>query len=100
MPDGVPGGTATSPVAGSSAGTGAPSVAGTAGVVMVAVTLVKSTGAVLNVSLVKALTNAGLPVAPFTFGGLSLVATKGAAITLTVSVAVLQLVGFRISHRV
>ena len=94
----MPAGTATFPVNGSRAGTGAPTVAGTAGVLTVAATLAKSTAAPLNESLLKALINVGLPVAPFTLSGLSFVATNGAATTFTVSVAILQLVGFRISH--
>ena len=78
----------------SSTGTGAPTVAGTAGTVTVAVILAKSIGAALNESLVKAFTTDGLPVTPETLGGLSSVANKVAATTFTVSVAILQLVGF------
>ena len=97
VPAGVPAGTETLPVVGFSVGTGAPPI-DVAGVVTVVFTFAGTTATPFNMSLASALTTDGLPVAPFTFAGVSLVATIGAALTTIVAVAVEQLSGFRFSQ--
>ena len=101
-PAGVPGGTLTCPVVGSSTGTGAPGVKGVAGVVTanVALPVGPTVGGVmpLTVSLLSTLPALGLPVAPFgTLYG-SGVATIGAGSTVTVIVASLQFKGTSFSQ--
>ena len=98
MPTGVPAGTDTIPVVGSSTGTLAPAVAGVADVRTVALMAANVTGAPFSVSLVKALTTEALPVAPLVAACVSSVATIAAAETGTVTVAVEQLVGFSFSQ--
>ena len=98
MPAGVPAGTDTRPVAGSSIGTFAPAIAGVAGVRTVALIAFTMMAAPFKLSLVKALTRAALPVAPLVAAGESSVATIGAAVTGTVTVDDAQLVGFSFSQ--
>ena len=95
MPAGVPGFTSTLPVAGSKT-----SCAGTVEpVATVRMELAVVAAALLMVSPVKAFTTAVAPVAPLMPVALSLVATRGAASTTTVTTAVLQLAtGFRFSQ--
>ena len=97
MPAGVPAGTETLPVIVFSAGTGPPPI-DVAGVVTEVFTFAGTTVTPFNMSLVSAFTTDGLPVAPFTLGGVSLVATISAAFTTTVAVAVEQFSGFRFSQ--
>ena len=87
MPAGVPAGTLTTPVAGSMLGTGAPGLAGVAGVATASVALLTVAEAPLTESPVKALPALGLPVAPLTPLMVSLVATTGAEPTVTLIVA-------------
>ena len=69
------------PVTGSSTGTGAPTETGVAGVVTVPMMAAGTTGVPFKVSFAKAFTRDGLPVVPFTFGGVSAVAAIRAALT-------------------
>ena len=94
----MPAGTDTTPVAASSAGTGSPTLRGVAAVVTVPFTLFGTTATPFNVSLVNALASVGLPVAPLTLGGASGLAAITAVPTITDTVAVAQLVGFKFSQ--
>ena len=98
MPEGVPAGTETMPVAGSSSGTGAPTETGVAGVITVPLTFEGVAEAPFSESLVYALTTFVEPVAPFTGNGMSLLARIGAAITSTVIEAILQFAGLSFSQ--
>ena len=71
---------------------------GVAGVVTVVFTLAGVTATPFSVSLVRAFRTDGLPVAPFTLAGVSLVATIEAASTTTVAIAVEQFSGFSFSQ--
>ena len=100
-PAGVPAGTDTLPVNGSSKGTGAPTTKGVAGMTRAKVALPErpNVGTTpLTVSLVNALPTLELPVAPFGVVKLSVVAATVDGTTAMVAVASLQLVGLTLSH--
>ena len=69
-----------------------------AGVVTVTRISVMFTGAPLSLSLASALMMSLPPAAPLTGAGVSTSAVIGAAVTTTVTVAVLQLVGLAFSQ--
>ena len=98
VPAGVPAGTEIRPVAGFSVGTGAPGLAGVAGVNTDTSTFAKVTGAPFSVSPSSTFSTSAAPVAPFTPATLSGSATIGAATTVTEIVAVWQFVGFAVSQ--
>ena len=92
VPDGVPGATLTSPVAGFSV---------TFGLVVltcVSVTVASVAGSPLSVSLTRTFGTATPPAAPLATVPVSFTASITAAPTVTVTVAVSQLVGFRTSQ--
>ena len=105
VPAGVPGGTETMPVAGSSAGTGCPAATPAGKTIgplgaKIALPVAPKVGGVmpLTVSLVSTLPALVLPVAPLATVTVSGVAIIGAGSTVTVIVASLQLVGLACSH--
>jgi len=87
VPAGVAGGTLTSPVAGSSTGTGPP-LGEVAGAVTRPVIFAGSTGAPSRVSLSYTLPSEGAPVLPSVAGGRSSTATITRNATTAVTVAV------------
>ena len=100
-PAGVPAGTDTLPVNGSSNGTGAPATSGVAGVTTAKVALPEApkVGATpFTVSLVNALPTLGLPIALLGAEKLSVVAANVESTTVIVTVVSLQLIGLALSH--
>jgi hypothetical protein len=87
-------------VAGLRVGTGAPGLAGVAGVVTVRLTWASVTGLPLRVSPSSTSRTLGEPVAPLTPATVSGSAAMAAATTVTEIVAVWQLVGLSASQMV
>ncbi len=79
-------------------GTGAPGLAGVAGVVTVRLTWASVTCVPLRVSPAMTSSTLGAPLAPLTPETVSGSAAIGAATTVTEMVAVWQLVGLRVSQ--
>ena len=98
MPAGVLAGTETWPVAISSVGTGAPGLAGVAGVVTETLIWASVTWVPLRVSPAITSSTLGAPFAPLTPATVSASAAIVAATTVTEMVAVLQLVGLSFSQ--